>query len=58
VKRKDVIREIKALDAVFVREGAGHSVYRNPRTGMNLTVPRHKELNEHTAQSILDEARK
>jgi predicted RNA binding protein YcfA (HicA-like mRNA interferase family) len=52
MKRKELVR----LGAVFVREGGGHSVYENPRTKRTLSVPRHAEINGHTAKSILRDA--
>jgi mRNA interferase HicA len=58
VKRRDLIRQIEALGAVFVREGAGHSIYRNPRTDMLIPVPRHAEINELLARKILRDARR
>jgi|HubBroStandDraft_4_1064222.scaffolds.fasta_scaffold382245_3 predicted RNA binding protein YcfA (HicA-like mRNA interferase family) len=56
MKRKELVRLIVELGAVFVREGGGHSVYENPRTKRTLSVPRHAEINEHTAKSILRDA--
>ncbi len=50
MKRKDVIRRITELGAVFEREGAEHSIYRNPRTGQLVPVPRHAEINEITTK--------
>jgi predicted RNA binding protein YcfA (HicA-like mRNA interferase family) len=57
VKRRKLLQEMETLGAVFVREGGAHSLYRNPRTGRIIAVPRHAEINELTARSILREAR-
>lgn len=57
VKQRDLIRKLeKAATArqvsfVFVREGANHTVY--SFGGQNVIIPRHREINERTAQSIL-----
>jgi hypothetical protein len=47
-----------AYGAVFVREGAGHSIYQNPRTQVLIPVPRHAEVNENLARKILRDAAK
>jgi mRNA interferase HicA len=56
VKRKDLIRRIVELGAVFDREGGDHTIYRNPRTGSLVPVPRHAEINELTAKKIIRDA--
>jgi mRNA interferase HicA len=56
VKRRDVIRRITDLGAILDREGAEHTIYRNPRTGMLIAVPRHNEINEVTAKKIIRDA--
>ena len=38
----------------FVREGGGHSVYRI--IGANIIIPRHREITERTAKSIIKQA--
>jgi mRNA interferase HicA len=57
MKRVDLIRAITALGAVFEREGSEHTLYRNPRTGRPIAVPRHREVAEGTARKILRDAR-
>jgi mRNA interferase HicA len=56
VKRKDLIRRVLALGAVFDREGGDHTIYRNPRNWNPVPVPRHAEVNEITAKKIIREA--
>jgi len=58
VKRKEVIRRITELGAVFEREGAAHTIYRNLRTDQLIPVPRHAEINEITAKKIIRDARR
>jgi predicted RNA binding protein YcfA (HicA-like mRNA interferase family) len=56
VKRRDLVRRITELGAVFHREGAEHTIYKNPRTGMLISVPRHNEINAITAKKIIRDA--
>jgi predicted RNA binding protein YcfA (HicA-like mRNA interferase family) len=53
-----LIRRIEAAGAIFVREGGSHTVYQNPRTGLLLSVPRHREISEKLARTIIREAKK
>jgi mRNA interferase HicA len=56
VKRKDLVRRIITAGAVLEREGGEHTIYRNPRTGQLVPVPRHAEINEITAKKIVRDA--
>lgn len=56
MKRTELIKRIEACGAVFVREGSDHTVYRSALTGRIFTVPRHREIDKHTANGILKEA--
>lgn len=58
MKRPDLVRRILTLGAVYVREGGEHSIYQNPRTGMLLAVPRHREIGEDLARKIIRDARR
>lgn len=53
MKRRDLIRRIEELGAVFIRHGAKHDWYQNPTTKMAQPVPRHVEINELLAKSII-----
>jgi len=53
VKRVDLIRKIKKLGAELVRHGGQHDWYQNPRTGVSQPVPRHREIDEALARSII-----
>jgi mRNA interferase HicA len=59
VKRRDLIKQLmkeartRQVSFVFVREGANHTVY--SFGGQNVIIPRHAEINERTALSILKE---
>jgi len=57
VKRRELLDRIAkasrkgSLEFVLVREGGEHTLYRCG--GQQFTVPRHAEINEITARSIL-----
>jgi len=56
VKRKDLVKRLRRLGWVLLREGRHHSVFTDGvRT---LALPRHKEINENTAKAILKAAKK
>jgi mRNA interferase HicA len=51
VKRSDLERELKKAGWWFERHGGSHDIWTN---GADQTqVPRHREINEYTAKSIL-----
>ena len=41
------------MGCVLVRHGGRHDWYTNPATKQSQPVPRHKEIGEHLAKSIL-----
>jgi len=53
VKRSELLQKLNRLGAVLVRHGKKHDVYAQPRTKIETTVPRHEEIKEFTAKSIL-----
>ncbi|MBI5381644.1 MAG: type II toxin-antitoxin system HicA family toxin [Opitutae bacterium] len=53
MKRRDLIRKIEEAGAVLIRHGGKHDWYQNPQTKMSQPVPRHTEINEMLAKSIL-----
>lgn len=60
MKKRDLIKSLRAIaqaadmDFDFVREGANHEIW--TIGGERLVIPRHREVNERTAQSILRKA--
>lgn len=52
MKRRALIQFIKQQGCELVREGARHTVYRNPATSQTSTVPRHSEIADILAQKI------
>jgi len=53
VKRKDLIKKVKEMDCIFIRHGARHDWYQNPRTKVSQPVPRHSEIKDSLAKHIL-----
>jgi len=53
MKKKDLIRKILSVGCVFVRHGACHDLYRNPKTGKQQPIPRHEEIDERLAKHII-----
>jgi predicted RNA binding protein YcfA (HicA-like mRNA interferase family) len=53
VKRRDLVRAVEKAGAVFIRHGGKHDWYQNPETGISQPIPRHSEINEFLARSIL-----
>jgi len=53
MKRRDLIRRLEELGCVLVRHGAKHDFYTNFNTRQSQPVPRHNEINERLARSII-----
>ena len=53
MKRRDLVRAVELAGAVFIRHGGKHDWYHNPATGISQPIPRHTEINEFLARSIL-----
>jgi len=53
MKRADLIKQLTARGAVFVRHGSNHDIYMQPRNGNTEPVPRHNEVKEYIAGKIL-----
>ena len=53
MKRKDLIKKIIELGAVFERHGAKHDWYYKKETNVGQAVPRHNEIKETTARRII-----
>ncbi len=53
MKRIDLIRRIEAAGCVLIRHGGKHDWYQNPKTKVCQPIPRHTEIKEHLAKSIL-----
>ncbi|MFC1841432.1 type II toxin-antitoxin system HicA family toxin [Thermodesulfobacteriota bacterium] len=53
MKRIDLERKLRIAGCYLKREGASHSLWINPKTGVIETIPRHKEIKEPLARKIL-----
>ena len=53
MKRVKLLQLLGDSGVVFVRHGKKHDVYRQPATNIETTVPRHDEIKEFTAKSII-----
>jgi predicted RNA binding protein YcfA (HicA-like mRNA interferase family) len=53
MKRRELVRKIEELGAVFIRHGGKHDWFQNPKTKFSQPVPRHTEINEMLAKSII-----
>jgi mRNA interferase HicA len=53
MKRKELEKKLRKVGCYLKREGASHSLWINPQTGVIEAIPRHKEIKEVLAQKIL-----
>jgi predicted RNA binding protein YcfA (HicA-like mRNA interferase family) len=53
MKRIDLIKKLAGMGCVLIRHGGKHDWYQNPRTKMAQPIPRHSEINENLAKSII-----
>ena len=53
MKRRDLVRKIEEGGAIFIRHGGKHDWYQNPQTKVSQPIPRHSEINEMLAKSII-----
>lgn len=53
MKRRELIRKLEDLGCVLVRHGGNHDWYTNPKTKNSQPVPRHSEIHEGLAKSII-----
>ena len=52
MKRRDLVRHLRAHGCEFLREGGNHSVYVNRAKRKSSTVPRHRDVNDFLARKI------
>jgi len=53
LKRTDLIKKLEKIGCVFIRHGAKHDWYQNPKTKISQPIPRHREINENLVKHIL-----
>ena len=52
MKRREVIRHLEQQGCRFLREGAKHTVYFNPKNRKTSTIPRHSEIVDFLVRKI------
>lgn len=52
MKRRDFIRELERAGCKLARHGSRHDLYRNPATGRQAPVPRHREISDSLCRLI------
>ncbi|MHB1360106.1 MAG: type II toxin-antitoxin system HicA family toxin [Rhodocyclaceae bacterium] len=57
MKRRDLIRMLEQMGCVLVRNGGRHDWYTHQDTRQSQPVPRHNEINEYLAKSIIKKLR-
>jgi mRNA interferase HicA len=53
VKRADLIRKLTELGCELIRHGGYHDWYQNKETKACQPIPRHSEIKENLAKSII-----
>lgn len=53
MKRRDLEKILRIAGCYLKREGAHHSLWINPKTGIVEAVPRHADVKEPLAKKIL-----
>lgn len=53
MKRRDLIGRLEKIGCILIRHGGDHDWYSNPKTKQSQPVPRHTEINENLAKSII-----
>jgi predicted RNA binding protein YcfA (HicA-like mRNA interferase family) len=53
MKRADLVRKLSELGCELIRHGGCHDWYQNKETKVCQPVPRHREINEYLAKSII-----
>lgn len=53
MKRRELVKKLEEMGCVLVRHGGNHDWYTNPATKTSQPVPRHSEIHEGLAKSIL-----
>lgn len=52
MKRSTLLLHLRKHGCVLKREGAAHSLWTNPNTGVTEAVPRHTEVSNNLARKI------
>ena len=55
MKRRDLVRHLRAHDCEFLREGGNHEIWINLVSKRRAAVARHREVTTYTAETICKE---
>lgn len=53
MKRRELVEKLGEMGCILVRHGGSHDWYTNPVTKRSQPVPRHSEIHEGLAKSII-----
>jgi predicted RNA binding protein YcfA (HicA-like mRNA interferase family) len=53
MKRNLLLKHIANAGGVFIRHGKEHDIYKNQKTGIMQSVPRHSDIPEILAEKII-----
>jgi predicted RNA binding protein YcfA (HicA-like mRNA interferase family) len=53
MRRRELIRKLEEMGCVLVRHERSHDWYTNPTANKSQPVPRHNEIHEGLAKSII-----
>ena len=53
MKRHDLIAQLEQAGCYLIRRGGKHDIYHNRDTGKTEPIPRHREINERLAKTII-----
>ncbi|MFC7338289.1 type II toxin-antitoxin system HicA family toxin [Haloferula chungangensis] len=53
MKRADLLKKLADLGCELIRHGGKHDWYQNKKTGACQPIPRHREIKEYLARSII-----
>lgn len=54
--RRKVLRALKQFDFEVFREGGSHTIVRRPADGIQIAVPRHRQLARGTVRGMAEDA--
>lgn len=53
MKRRELVKKLAEMGCVLVRHGGSHDWYTNQKTKKSQPVPRHSDIHEGLAKSII-----
>ena len=53
MKKNELLKILTGMGVIFVRHGGEHDLYIQPKTGVIIPIPRHREIKDLTAKNII-----